>query len=133
MSRICFPLQSKTNENLLLLDLQGRLTCWLAWTICAYTPLNLKDKNLRIVQSLFAKGLILVGSHQLLKSANFRLSEDVEAIRHYTQASLNHISIHPVYNYYESYDMGVVPPKNCCNCRNCKECSFRGRMLSLKD
>ena len=79
-----------------------------------------RQDNLRIVQSLFAKGLILVGSHQLLKSSNLGLSENVAAIRHYAQASINRVSIHPFYNYFESDDMGVVPPTRCGNCRNCK-------------
>ena len=57
-----------------------------------------RQDNLRIVQSLFAKGLILVGSHQLLKSSNLGLSENVAAIRHYAQASINRVSIHSVYN-----------------------------------
>ena len=97
-------------------------------------PVDLeKHENLRVVQSQFANSLILVGSHPLLKSANIRLNEDVAAIRHYAHASVNRVSIQPVYDYFESDDMGVVPPKRCGNCRNCKECSFRGRMLSLKD
>lgn len=75
----------------------------------------------------------LVGSHKHWKSTNIRLNEDVAAIRHYAQASMNRVSIHPVYSYFESDDMGVVHPKRCGNCRSCKECSFRGRMLPLKD
>ena len=51
----------------------------------------------------------------------------------YTHASVNRVSIQPVYDYFESDDMGLVPLKRCGNCRNCKEFSFRGRMLSLKD
>ena len=97
-------------------------------------PVDLeRQENLRIVSSPFGKGLILAGSHPCLKSSNLRLSEDVAAIRHYAHASVNRVSIQPIYDYFESDNMGVVPPRRCGNCRNCKDCSFRGHMLSLKD
>jgi len=43
------------------------------------------------------------------------------------------VSIKPVYEFFESDNMGVVPPRRCGNCRNCKECSFQVHTLSLKE
>ena len=58
-----------------------------------------------------------------------RLSEEVSSISNHSHAIVNQ----PLYEYFESDNMGIVPPKRCGNCRNCKDCSFRGHMLSLKD
>ena len=55
---------------------------------------------------------------ELLKSTNLSLSEDVAVIFNYAQAPIKRVSIHLIYNYFESDDMAVVPPKRCGNA-NC--------------
>ena len=85
--------------------------------------------NLRVVSSRFGQGLILSGFHPLIKSSNPKMSKDVAAFRH----KVNRVSIKPIYEFLESDNMGVVPPRRCGNCRNCKECSFKVHALSLKE
>ena len=90
-----------------------------------------RHDSLRVVSSPFEQGLILAGFHPSLKSSRPKLSKDVAAIRH--SATINFASIKPVYEYFESDNMGVIPPRRCGNCRNCKECSFQVHTLSLKE
>ena len=97
-------------------------------------PVDLEKRdNTRVLASLFGNGLILAGSHPSIKSKVVRLSEEVSSISSHSHAIVNRISIQPLYEYFETNNMGIVPPKRCGNCRNCKDCSFRGHMLSLKD
>ena len=87
--------------------------------------------NLRVVSSPFEKGLILAGYHPSLKSSRPRLNEDVAAISH--SATINRVSIKPIYEFFESDNLGVTPPRRCGNCKNCKDCSFQVHSLSLKE
>jgi len=93
-------------------------------------PVNVElHNNLRVVSSQFGGGLILCGFHPMIKSSNPKMNKDVAAIRH----TVNRVSIKPIYDFFESDNMGVAPPRRCGNCRNCKECSFKVHALSLKD
>ena len=87
--------------------------------------------NLRVVSSPFQKGLILARYHPSLKSSLPRLNEYVAAIRH--SATINRVSIKPIYEFFESDNLGVTPQRRCGNCKNCKDCSFQGHSLSLKE
>ena len=93
-------------------------------------PVNVElHNNLRVVSSQFGGGLILSGFHPMIKSSSPKMNKDVAAIRH----TVNRVSIKPIYDFFESDNMGVAPPRRCGNCRNCKECSFKVHALSLKD
>ena len=92
-----------------------------------------KRANLRVLFSYFGLGLVLAGSHPAIKSNGIRWSEDVSSIMHCAHASVNRLSVKPVYEYFESDSLGIQPPRRCGNCRNCKDCSFRGQMLSQKE
>ena len=89
--------------------------------------------NLRILSSSFGSDLILVGSHPSLKSCAVTFSEDASSILHSHHASVNRISVRPIYEFFEAENLGVEPPRRCGSCRNCKDCSFRGHMLSQKE
>ena len=92
-----------------------------------------RQGNIRIHSSIFGNGLILGGSHPCIKSKALKFSNEVSSITHHANASVNRVSIQPIYEYFEADNMGIVPPKRCGNCRNCMDCSFRGHMLSLKE
>ena len=91
--------------------------------------LEIKD-NMRVLSSSLDPGLILVGSHPSIKSVGLKISEEASSIMYCSRASINKISVRPVYNYLECDDMGVEPPRRCGKCRKCKDCAFMGRGLS---
>ena len=97
-------------------------------------PIDLERiDNLRIQSSPFGPDLILVGSHPTFKSCSITWNKDASQILHSHHASVNRVSVRPIYEYFESESLGVEPPRRCGNCRNCKDCSFRGQMLSQKE
>ena len=85
--------------------------------------------NLRVLLSRFGSEYILTGSHPSIQTNNVSLTEDVSNIT----ASVNRVSVKPIYEYFESDSLGIQSPRRCGNCRNCKDCSFRGQMLSQKE
>ena len=91
--------------------------------------LEIKD-NMRVLSSPLDPGLILVGSHPSIRSVGLKLSEEASSIMYCSRASVNKVSVRPVYEYLECDDMGVEPPRRCGKCRKCKDCAFMGRMLS---
>ena len=88
---------------------------------------------MRVLSSSLDPGLILVGSHSSIRSCGLKFNEDASSIMYCTRASVNRFSVQPIYEYFESDNLGVEPPRRCGNCRNCKDCSFRGHMLSQKE
>ena len=97
-------------------------------------PVDLERiENMRVLSSSLDPGLILVGSHSSFRSCGIKLSKDASSIMYCSHASVNRLFVRPVYEYFESDNMGIEPPRRCGNCRNCKDCSFRGHMLSQKE
>ena len=97
-------------------------------------PVDLERRgNMRVLSSSLDPGLILIGSHSSIRSRGIKLNEEVSSIMYCAHAAVNRLSVQPVYEYFESDNMGIEPPRRCGSCRNCKDCSFRGHMLSQKE
>ena len=58
-------------------------------------------------------------------------NEDVANISH--SATKNRDSIKPIYEFFESDNVGVIHARRCGNCKNCRYCSFKVHSFSLKE
>ena len=111
----------------------GNIDVLLGTEVLGLHPIIIEERdNLRILLSRFGSGHLISGSHASIKHSNVNLSEDVSHIR-FASASVNRISVKPLYEYFDSDNLGIEPPRRCGNCRNCKDCSFRGQMLSQQE
>ena len=112
----------------------GPIDILLGGDCLALHPVDLEIKeNMRVLSSSLDSACILVGSHPSIRSSGLKLSDEASSIMYSSHASVNRISIRPIYEYFEKDDMGIEPPRRCGNCRNCKDCSFFGNMLSQKE
>ena len=86
--------------------------------------------DLKALQSNYAAGWVLAGSHPLLKMSASSLSTAAHFI-----ARVNRVELLPekLPNFWEGDALGVLPERRCNRCTNCSECSDPALILSRKD
>ena len=98
--------------------------------------------NLRVLHSKFAKGWLVAGSHPYLQFSSPNFSTSALSIARVCRVDVkpefsikSNINFKPQYsrNFWESENMGVLPPKRCCRCMTCPDCKDAALIHSQKE
>ena len=98
--------------------------------------------NLKALHSKFSKGWIIAGSHPDLDFNRTQLTEAAVAIARVCRLDIKPViegestfDFKPQYNkeFWESENLGVMPPKRCRKCIGCPECNDSGLIHSRKE
>ena len=98
--------------------------------------------NLKILHSKFAKGWLIAGSHPHLQFNSPTLSTTALAIAKVCRVEVkpefaikSQINFKPQYSkdFWDSENMGVMPPKRCCRCMVCSDCTDAALIHSQRE